>query len=276
MKMTGRRSENQQLWKRDIRDRIGNENGASLVVAILFFVLCGVGASVILAAASATAGKMKKVPEADQKRFAVESAAGFLRDELKDSKTKVTITDVKVDDERASGENPTYSLAYSWGDNTTTGTDSILGACVDQTYVSLEEEDDSSKSGQETKADQASQTENTASDEFHLSIKTTKGTSETDLSQLQTAVSFSMDSGYNIKAVIKDTQTQKEHEEDRCERLLTVPAKSDMDETVDVEEFEETDDEGNVTDEWTVTTTTRVTTIYWERGTIERTHPAAK
>lgn len=274
--MTGRRSENQRIRKRDIRDRIENESGASLVAAILFFVLCGVGASVILAAASATAGKMKKVPESDQKRFAVESAAGFLRDELKDPKTKVTITDVKVDDERASGENPTYSLDYSWGDNTTTGTDSILGACVDQTYVSLEEEDDSSKSGQETKAEQASQTENTASDEFYLSIKTTKGTSEIDLSQLQTAVSFSMDSGYNIKAVIKDTQTQEGHEEDRCERLLTVPAKSHMDETVDVEEFEETDNEGNVTDEWTVTTTTRVTTIYWERGTIERTHPAAK
>lgn len=76
------------------------KQAASLVAAILFFVLCGVGASVILAAASASAGKMQRVPETDQKRFAVESAAAFLRDEMRDSKNKITITDVKVEDSR--------------------------------------------------------------------------------------------------------------------------------------------------------------------------------
>ena len=43
--------------------RLKSENGASLVAALLFFVLCGVAASMILAAASASAGKMQQVPE---------------------------------------------------------------------------------------------------------------------------------------------------------------------------------------------------------------------
>ena len=34
-----------------------------------------------------------------------------------------------------------------------------------------------------------------------------------------------------------------------------------------------TDENGDVTKEWTITTTTRRTTIYWERGNILRTHP---
>lgn len=60
--------------------RLKSENGASLVAALLFFVLCGVAASMILAAASASAGKMQQVPVTDQKRFAVESGAAFLRE----------------------------------------------------------------------------------------------------------------------------------------------------------------------------------------------------
>lgn len=276
MKRTGRRLKN-RLRKREICGRLETENGASLAAALLFFALCGVGASVILTAATTTAGKLRKVPEADQKRFAVESAAGFLRDELMDPKTKVTITDIKVDDEKA--DSPEYTLNYSWADGKTTGTDSVLGSCVDQIYVSQEEEDTSSESGKETRTSQAfqdAQTEENASDRFQLSVKTAIGTSGADLPGLQTTVSFSMDSGYGIRAVITDMQTPEDHEEDRCERLLTVPVRVETDENVDVEEFEETDEEGDVTDEWTVTTTTRTTTIYWERGTIERIHPDAE
>ena len=47
--------------------RLKSENGASLVAALLFFVLCGVAASMILAAASASAGKMQQVPVTDQR-----------------------------------------------------------------------------------------------------------------------------------------------------------------------------------------------------------------
>lgn len=92
MKRAGRQSGGQRKRRPRVYTVLGSETGASLVAAILFFVLCGVGASVILAAASASAGKMQRVPETDQKRFAVESAATFLRDEMRDSQNKITTT----------------------------------------------------------------------------------------------------------------------------------------------------------------------------------------
>ena len=121
--------------------RLKSENGASLVAALLFFVLCGVAASMILAAASASAGKMQQVPVTDQKRFAVESGAAFLRDELSDSKTAVKITDVRVVDSRE--EEPDYSEEYVYTGGETLDDDSILGSCIKQVYTSLDKTDPS-------------------------------------------------------------------------------------------------------------------------------------
>ena len=45
------------------------------------------------------------------------------------------------------------------------------------------------------------------------------------------------------------------------------------DEMEEEEEHEETNENGDVISEWTITTTTRITQIYWERGMIEKTHP---
>ena len=112
MKRAGRQSGGQQKRRPRVYTVLGSETGASLVAAILFFVLCGVGASVILAAASASAGKMQRVPETDQKRFAVESAATFLRDEMRDSQNKITITDVKVEDSRENKPTAYPTLTY--------------------------------------------------------------------------------------------------------------------------------------------------------------------
>lgn len=43
-----------EIWRQVFR-RIKNQDGASLMAALLFFVFCGVGASIILASASASA-----------------------------------------------------------------------------------------------------------------------------------------------------------------------------------------------------------------------------
>ena len=262
MRTAGKRSQNQRIYKLSVRGVLGNESGASLVAAILFFVLCGVGASVILAAASASAGKMKKVPEADQKRFAVESAAGFLRDELKDSRNTIKITEKKEKDSR--DETPDYQTpVYTYSNGTALDdTKNILDSCVEQIYYSFPEEDDPDTEPCES-----------AQQEFLLSVQKQSGTDTLHYDQLETKVDFVMDSDYKITAVISDNQTDDAHPEDRCERILTVPSKVQVDEDVDVKDYEETDENGDVTAEWTVTTTTRTTTIYWERGTIGRTHP---
>lgn len=256
--------------------RLKSENGASLVAALLFFVICGVAASMILAASSASAGKMQKVPETDQKRFAVESAAGFLRDELSDSKTAVKITDVRVTDSRE--EDADYSTEYAYSGGKVLDESSILGSCIKEMYISLERED--GENG--TTSEQAENTQNGSSSEqaerdftFSVQLTQTSGTQTNikDLDQLQTAAHLTMDPQYNMTVIISDTQTDEEHRENRCERKLTVTAKVHVDEMEEEEEHEETNENGDVTSEWTITTTTRITEIYWERGMIEKTHP---
>lgn len=262
--MAGRQREKKRGRRPRVLTVLGNETGASLVAAILFFVLCGVGASVILAASSASAGKMRQVPKADQKRFAVESAATFLRDEMKDGKNKITITDVMVKDSRKS--TPTYNPdthgdpVYRYADGTDlNSTQNMVDACVMDLYHTLKQETEG--------GDQ----KETSEQKFLMSVRKKSSTQYYD--QLETQVDLVMDSDYNITAILSDTQTDDSHREDRCERKLTIPAKVDAEETVDEDDYEKTDSNGDVEEEWTITTMTRITTIYWERGVIERTHP---
>lgn len=256
-------------------NRLKSEDGASLVAAILFFVLCGVGASVILAASSASAGKMQQVPAADQKRFAVESAAAFLRDELADQANIVKIREVMVEDSREEDVQDDVDWYYvgpkknlqnesTWQSFGAGNSESLLDSMIRELYVPMTE-----SSGAEHGA-----AENIPEKTVTLSVqKEGKESSTRSLDQLSSSVRISMNADYQITAWITDLQTDEEHSEDRCERKLTVPAKTQEDVDVQVESGSETDEEGNVTDEWTITTTIRLTTIRWERGTIEKTHP---
>ena len=156
--------------------------------------------------------------------------------------------------------------------------DSILGSCIKQVYTSLAEEDgqNGSFSEQEGNAQNGSSPE-TAEQDFTFSVQLTQTdgtqTNIKDLDQLQTAAHLTMDPQYNITVDISDTQTGDDHPENRCERKLTVAAKVHVDEMEEEEEHEETNENGDVISEWTITTTTRITQIYWERGMIEKTHP---
>ena len=65
-----------------IRKKLKSEDGASLMLALLFFVICAMVASVILAAATAAGGRISKLEETSQDRLALESAAGVIKNEL--------------------------------------------------------------------------------------------------------------------------------------------------------------------------------------------------
>lgn len=135
-------------------NRLKQEDGASLSLALLFFVICGVAASMILAAASATAGKMEQIPAADQKRFTVESAAAFFRDELNDTGNTIKIKEVQVIDEHNSesnsdkvtyyyvGENGTLSDETTWQEINSSDA-SLLATYVKDYYVPLGLDEDS-------------------------------------------------------------------------------------------------------------------------------------
>lgn len=291
--------------------RLKQEDGASLSLALLFFVICGVAASMILAAASATAGKMEQIPAADQKRFTVESAAAFFRDELNDTGNTIKIKEVQVINERNSesnsdkvtyyyvGKNEILSDETTW-QNIDSSDASLLATYVKDYYVplgldedseeetedsdNLENSDGSADSADSENSDGSADPEDEIVNEdagseskdksrvFMISVNVEdaqKGEDQT-AQPLQAKVEFTMNSDYGITAVISDTVTDEEkHPEDLCKRVLTVPAKVETETDVDVQHETEKDDEGIVTDEWNVITTTRWTTIQWQSGTIK-------
>nr|WP_297706949.1 hypothetical protein [uncultured Butyrivibrio sp.] len=68
--------------KNKIMNKLRSEKGASITFALLLFLVCAVLSSVILAAATAAAGRMSKIAESDQRYYAVTSAAELLKDLL--------------------------------------------------------------------------------------------------------------------------------------------------------------------------------------------------
>ncbi|MFR5732778.1 MAG: hypothetical protein ACLUD2_13315 [Clostridium sp.] len=84
--------------------------------------------------------------------------------------------------------------------------------------------------------------------------------------QLETRVKLTMDSDYHITAVLSDTQTDDARKEDRCERKLTIPAKTETEETVEEKDYERTGPDGDVEEEWTIRPRPALPTICQERG----------
>lgn len=69
---------------RNIGKKLQAQSGASLSLALLFFVLCAVAGSIVLSAASAALGRTQNVAQKDQRSYAVESAARLLSGEFQD------------------------------------------------------------------------------------------------------------------------------------------------------------------------------------------------
>ncbi len=68
--------------KKAVSRKLKSNEGVSLVVALLLFLVCAIVASVILTAGTAAAGRLSKKAELDQKYYLVNSAANVLIEEL--------------------------------------------------------------------------------------------------------------------------------------------------------------------------------------------------
>ena len=79
--------------KNKIIKKLRSRTGASITFALLLFLVCAVLCSVIIAAATAAAGRMSKIAENDQKYYAVTSAAGVIKDLFEDN--PVSIVEIK-------------------------------------------------------------------------------------------------------------------------------------------------------------------------------------
>jgi hypothetical protein len=74
------------MISKQLKTKLQSENGASLMVALLFFVMCASVGSIILAAASASAGRISKVDTlANRQRYALISASQLIESDMNDS-----------------------------------------------------------------------------------------------------------------------------------------------------------------------------------------------
>lgn len=253
------------------KTRLKQKEGASLIAALFFFMLCGIGASMLLTSASVFVGAAHSESSVNQKRLAVESAAAFLRDELMREENTVKILEVMVEDSRESEVFDEVRFYYAgsapeelelepesgWQEFGFGADESFLDSYIRARYIPMTEIREDLKLAEEEK-------------QLLFSVQAESELDSETLSQLNVRVRLFMDKDYQITAILSDMQTDEEHEEDRCERRLIVPAQVWSDTDVIVETDEEMDEMGNMTDEWTITTTTRLTTICWERGVIEK------
>ena len=251
-----------EIWRQVFR-RMKNQDGASLMAALLFFVFCGVGASIILASASASAGKIRHLPREDQKRYAVDSAAAFLRDELQKTENIVKIKEVIVHDSRKNTDNEATWQKFYGTDSGLSSAESANSAVLDSLIVDIYRNNEYRKLADGENASE----EEMAYKDFTLSVKKA-GTSGNTIGPLKTSVRLWMTDDYKIKAVISDTVTADDKKEERCEKRLELEAAhSSESETVTV-----AGDDGDSDDDdsYTITTTTIITTIRWQNGTIEK------
>lgn len=284
MKKAENSEKHPEIWKR-VFSCMKNQDGASLMAALLFFVFCGVGASIILASASASAGKIRNLPGEDQKRYAVDSAAIFLRDELQKTENIVKIKEVIVHDSREDEENDEDDFyCYYVGSRKNTdneaswqkfyGTDSGLSspesgnsAILDSLIVDIYRNNEYRKLAD---GDDASE-EEMAYKDFTLSVKK-DGMSGNTIDPLKTSVRLWMTDDYKIKAVISDTVTADDKKEERCEKRLELEAAHSSESEMVTVEVKVKGDDGDSDDDdsYTITTTTIITTIRWQNGTIEK------
>ena len=80
------------LLRRMMSAKIRSNRGASLIFALLLFLVCTVIGSVVLAAGTASAGRMSKLGESDQRYYSVTSAAQLLARELTDKEIRIVRT----------------------------------------------------------------------------------------------------------------------------------------------------------------------------------------
>lgn len=65
-----------------VQRKIEDRSGASLSVALLFFLVCAIVGSILIAAASVSMGRMKNISEGEQDRYAIDSAMELIAKEM--------------------------------------------------------------------------------------------------------------------------------------------------------------------------------------------------
>lgn len=110
--------------------KLRSRSGASITLALLFFLICAVLCSVIIASATAAAGRMAQAAEMDQRYYAVTSARELMKDLI--HQKRVTIVTVTT-----SSATTTYTQS---GTGYVAGTPVSSGSASSQTYLISDKE----------------------------------------------------------------------------------------------------------------------------------------
>ena len=74
-----------------IKKKLRSNEGASLMVALLFFVMCATVGSIILAAATASSGRLANLRKEDQSYYAIASAADLFAETMENKKVMIQL-----------------------------------------------------------------------------------------------------------------------------------------------------------------------------------------
>lgn len=77
-----------------LRNKIRSKSGATILLALLFFLLCAMAGSIVLSAGSAAAGRISGLAESEQAFYSVSSAAQVLREEIEGQEFQYTVETV--------------------------------------------------------------------------------------------------------------------------------------------------------------------------------------
>ena len=80
-----------------IQNKLKSKQGASITFALLLFLVCAVASSIVIVAATASAGRVSGVKETDQRYYAAIGAAETLKDIFDGKQVNVTYTGNKTD-----------------------------------------------------------------------------------------------------------------------------------------------------------------------------------
>ncbi len=110
-----------------LRNRIRSNSGATILLALLFFLLCAMAGSIILSAGSAAAGRISGLKESEQAFYSVTSAAQVVRDEIEGQEFQAYTETI----DGGSPSTPVYVKQPTQKDN---GLAAILNAAFDAIY----------------------------------------------------------------------------------------------------------------------------------------------
>lgn len=88
-----------EAMKKTILAKLKSDSGASLMAALLFFIMCATVGSIILAAATASSGRLAGLQRDEQAHYAVNSAASMFSEVIKDKKVMMRLTKTNVSDD---------------------------------------------------------------------------------------------------------------------------------------------------------------------------------